>query len=191
MLCFTSPKKVEAAFAPTGMSHQFSLLLPSCLPFFVTSAVTRAVGLHTSEAVPSSNVPKNPWMQEAPPLCAQETVISGPATPSPPTSASDGSDEDDEEELVDDDELLRDSSCGRGGRPSSRLAKTAAALPQVITARFVFAKSRSHCALVPAHQGIAEPKSGWGSFVPPGADTPRSRNRMRESKSKSAASRRS
>ena len=91
----------------------------------------------------------------------------------------------DEEELVDDDGLLR----GTEGRPSSRRAKKAAARSELITMCRVFHKSGSHCALVFAHHGIDEPKSGGAVFQLPGADAPRSRARMRESRSLSAGSR--
>ena len=91
----------------------------------------------------------------------------------------------DEEELVDDDGLLR----GTEGRPSSRRAKKADARSELITIRWLFAKSAYHCAFVFAHHGIDEPKSGGAFFALPGADTPRSRFWMRKSRSLPAGSR--
>ena len=91
----------------------------------------------------------------------------------------------DEEELVDDDGLLR----GTEGRPSSRRAKKAAARSELITMRWLFANPAYHCAFVFAHHGIVEPTSGGACFALPGADTPRSRCLMRESRSLSAGSR--
>ena len=129
-------------------------------------------------------------MRVTPPLCAQDTVISRPAAPSPPTFGNAGGDEGDEEELFDAGELLHASCRGRGSRPSSRRAKKAAARAEVITSRLVFAKSRSHRAVVTTHQSIIEPKSGWASFAAPGTDHSRSRSRMRVSNSKSTAPRR-
>ena len=93
-------------------------------------------------------------MLVTPPLCAQATAVL--AAPPLTTFGADAEvDEDDDEELVDDDSLL----CGDGGRPLSRRAKKAAARSELITSRLVLAKSRSHCAFVCAHHGIAEPKS--------------------------------
>ena len=132
-------------------------------------------------------------MRDTPPFCAQAMAESvGPPFNKFGADAAEADDEElldeellDEEELVDDDGLLR----GTEGRPSSRRAKKAAARSELITIRSLRAKSAYHCAFVFAHHGIVEPTSGGAFFALPGADTPRSRCRMRESRSLSAGSR--
>ena len=130
-------------------------------------------------------------MRQTPPLCAQAMAVSaGVPLNTRGASASEETDAEEEEVLaeavlVGDGDLLR----GKGGRPPFRRSKKSAARSEVSTSRRGFAKSAFHCAAVFACHGITEPKSGSVFCALPGADTPRSRPRMRDSSSSSKSSR--